>query len=288
MTASLTAFMGPCYCLNWKLANHPALIKVGRSGWVWVRTLAGELDWSSFLFRKPCMLAIYTRSLKDRNNVQAFMPLYIQLFAYNGFIGCTNCVILLKKTLSWHQMNQSLQVAVANPLDGCGALKTKYNPYAVLVALPPDSGCPGMDAFFESAEEAGVAAILFADPRGRAYLNEVLYYPLGETYGLSIFLITQAQGLDLVSILQDPSYGNFYVTTTKANAGIDSLAEYSSYGPTIDGRFKPDLIAPGHMLRTARPPDEKRRNRVLFQGSAVSLKALVRPKSLSCLIGHMV
>ena len=33
--------------------------------------------------------------------------------------------------------------------------------------------------------------------------------------------------------------------------GIEYLADYSSKGPTADGRIKPDLVAPGHFLLTA-------------------------------------
>ncbi len=40
----------------------------------------------------------------------------------------------------------------------------------------------------------------------------------------------------------------------QSSAGIDSVAEFSSYGPTQDGRFKPDLVAPGQALRSAAPP----------------------------------
>ena len=35
------------------------------------------------------------------------------------------------------------------------------------------------------------------------------------------------------------------------NAGINGLAEFSSYGPFTDGRIKPDLVAPGQVVRSA-------------------------------------
>ena len=40
--------------------------------------------------------------------------------------------------------------------------------------------------------------------------------------------------------------------------GVEYLADYSSRGPTLDGRVKPDLVAPGHfMLAPMARPDEK-------------------------------
>ena len=30
--------------------------------------------------------------------------------------------------------------------------------------------------------------------------------------------------------------------------GVEYLADYSSRGPTLDGRVKPDLVAPGHFV----------------------------------------
>ena len=40
-------------------------------------------------------------------------------------------------------------------------------------------------------------------------------------------------------------------TQPLVNGGEESLAFFSSYGPTPDGRFKPDLVAPGQRLISA-------------------------------------
>jgi hypothetical protein len=40
--------------------------------------------------------------------------------------------------------------------------------------------------------------------------------------------------------------------TTYGSTNIDYVAYFSSKGPTYDGRIKPDLVAPGHMVESAR------------------------------------
>lgn len=34
--------------------------------------------------------------------------------------------------------------------------------------------------------------------------------------------------------------------------GIDEIAYFSSWGPTLDGRIKPEVVAPGDMVRETR------------------------------------
>lgn len=42
-----------------------------------------------------------------------------------------------------------------------------------------------------------------------------------------------------------------FLLQPEANFGIDSLTEFSAFGPLYDNRIKPDLVAPGGMLETA-------------------------------------
>ena len=39
-----------------------------------------------------------------------------------------------------------------------------------------------------------------------------------------------------------------FSTYTPTDDAFDDLSSYSSFGPTPDGRFKPDIIAPGHTI----------------------------------------
>ena len=55
------------------------------------------------------------------------------------------------------------------------------------------------------------------------------------------------------------SSGKTRLTTTVSDGGasvdfnggadIDTVSFFSSYGPTLDGRIKPELVAPGDMVR---------------------------------------
>lgn len=41
----------------------------------------------------------------------------------------------------------------------------------------------------------------------------------------------------------------FFAAGTPSAVAYDSVAEYSSFGPTTDGRIKPDIVAPGGTAR---------------------------------------
>ena len=43
----------------------------------------------------------------------------------------------------------------------------------------------------------------------------------------------------------------FLFRTEEALPAFESVAEFSSFGPTIDGRFKPDVVAPGEEIKSA-------------------------------------
>jgi hypothetical protein len=48
-----------------------------------------------------------------------------------------------------------------------------------------------------------------------------------------------------------PQWAAFFFNATEAYWGSDAVAFFSSVGPTGDGRFKPDVCAPGHSIRSA-------------------------------------
>lgn len=48
------------------------------------------------------------------------------------------------------------------------------------------------------------------------------------------------------------SSGSTHLSATEADGGadIDTIAYFSSYGPTVEGRIKPEVVAPGDYVRT--------------------------------------
>ncbi|GLC65706.1 hypothetical protein PLESTF_000331300 [Pleodorina starrii] len=152
-----------------------------------------------------------------------------------------------------------LPVVAATPLDGCGRLSTDGSPTfrgAVVVAAPPNPLCgEGLAAFLSSAREGGVLAVVLINPVPGEYLGQMSMPVLGSTDGLPVYLVTQAQGSWLLGVLLDTSNSGWGISNMRAYAGTEGLAEFSSYGPTADGRIKPDLVAPGQTVRSASSPN---------------------------------
>lgn len=72
---------------------------------------------------------------------------------------------------------------------------------------------------------------------------------LGDTVRSSCTIYSPAIAKNVLAIGATSS-GETRLTTTADVGDIDTVASFSSYGPTSDGRIKPELVAPGDMVRS--------------------------------------
>ncbi|KAL3788137.1 hypothetical protein HJC23_005475 [Cyclotella cryptica] len=125
---------------------------------------------------------------------------------------------------------------------------------------------PGVSRLFSSFYNSGKGAKIMNASWGRGY-NGVYsafcrdYDSMLSTKYSDVLLVVSAGNTGVgghASSIQNPadcknslgvgaslSYGNDIRSREK---GIEYLADYSSRGPTFDGRMKPDIVAPGHFI----------------------------------------
>ncbi|KAK1742882.1 subtilase family serine peptidase [Skeletonema marinoi] len=127
---------------------------------------------------------------------------------------------------------------------------------------------PGVVRLFESLSQADHGAKIIVGSWGRSYygvyssfckdydailrdtFTDVLFVASSGNTG-STGTITVQNPADCKNVLSVGSGLNYGNDIRSNELGIEYLADYSSKGPTADGRIKPDIIAPGHFLLTA-------------------------------------
>lgn len=127
---------------------------------------------------------------------------------------------------------------------------------------------PGVTRLFESLSRADKGAKVINGSWGRSYYGVYSSFCrdydaiLRDTFTDVLFVTSSGNtgNTDTITV-QNPAdckntlavgSGLNYGNDIRSNElGIEYLADYSSKGPTADGRIKPDIIAPGHFLLTA-------------------------------------
>ena len=125
---------------------------------------------------------------------------------------------------------------------------------------------PGVSRLFASLYNSGSGAHVMNGSWGRSYGGQYTSFCrdydtlLRTTYSNVLFVVSGGNtGMGgIKSSIQNPadcknalavgatlSYGNDIRSKEK---GIDYLADYSSRGPSADGRIKPDIVGPGHFI----------------------------------------
>ena len=127
---------------------------------------------------------------------------------------------------------------------------------------------PGVVRLFESLSQAENGAKVIGGSWGRSYSGVYSSFCkdydaiLRDTFADVLFVtssgntgstgtITVQNPADCKNTLAVGSGLNYGNDIRSNELGIEYLADYSSKGPTADGRIKPDIVAPGHFLLTA-------------------------------------
>ncbi|GLI65615.1 hypothetical protein VaNZ11_009181 [Volvox africanus] len=149
--------------------------------------------------------------------------------------------------------NKEVPLRISSPLNACTPLIGNYTGAVVMVDLAGTACTPDQRAI--NARSAGAVAVMFIAV-GNGFLDgsqDVIpsISDPNTIYGLT----TRAEGLNTIALLSNTTLGvtrphMTFITYPNINLGVDGLPYFSSYGPFTDGRFKPDIVAPGTGLES--------------------------------------
>ncbi|GIL44348.1 hypothetical protein Vafri_1858 [Volvox africanus] len=156
----------------------------------------------------------------------------------------------------WRKLlyNKEIPLRISSPLNACTPLNKNYTGAIVMVDLAGTACTPDERAI--NARSAGAVAVLFiAVGNGFLDWSQDVIPSISDPdtiYGL----ITRAEGLNTVALLTNSTLSitrphMTFITYPRINLGVDGLPYFSSYGPFTDGRFKPDIVAPGTQVESA-------------------------------------
>jgi len=150
-------------------------------------------------------------------------------------------------------VGQPTKLVLAEPTLGCSALKGNVQGAFVLVLRG--------DCFFSdkaaNAQNAGAAGIIIYDNEQRPYVQAQAAQDIsGGSGGGSITIpVLSTSRTDGQALTNEILAGrSLTVTLDRASSlsnSFEDLASYSSQGPTMDGRIKPDILAPGTVTSAA-------------------------------------
>ncbi|KAG2427548.1 hypothetical protein HXX76_012202 [Chlamydomonas incerta] len=180
-------------------------------------------------------------------------------------------------TAAWQNLVQGqppFPMVLASPLHACTALDggaasggaaPAYQGAIVVIdpiagtmwgGVPPDE-CLGVydSDRADNALAAGAVAVWFVGRYYRTVLSEAYITQGTNAIQLPYSIVTREQGDWLLGVMTDAANSAFrfqFVTDPPLlPGGEESLAFFSSNGPTPDGRYKPDLVAPGQRIISA-------------------------------------
>ncbi|GFR44316.1 hypothetical protein Agub_g5528, partial [Astrephomene gubernaculifera] len=137
------------------------------------------------------------------------------------------------------------------PQDACTPL-TNAGSVSGRVVLVKRGGCYFSDKMRNAVAAGAVGVLVYNDRLDGYFLMQV---PDGVSAGsltLPMGGVPQSTGRWLLAALGAGSVAlSFKRTPSDAPPGFEDVASYSSFGPTADGRIKPDIVAPGYLLSAA-------------------------------------
>ncbi|GLI64305.1 hypothetical protein VaNZ11_007532 [Volvox africanus] len=146
-----------------------------------------------------------------------------------------------------------VEVAVADPITACAPLNNAAQVAGRVVLVRRSSYCSIFDQGLNVLAAKGIAVIVVQSTADKPYGPsltdiEVSQYPAQ----IPISMTYKYFGDALLDYLTSSGRGRLFVTGVVVPVDVDTVAEFSSWGPTYrDGRIKPDIIAPGKDIISA-------------------------------------
>ncbi|GIL53620.1 hypothetical protein Vafri_9234 [Volvox africanus] len=195
-------------------------------------------------------------TINHPDSVTSFIDQYAFLIQYQDAAGNTRAEkihpVAGTGITYWQQIliNKVRPFKLASPQDACRTFTySGFSGSVVLVNL--DTGYCSSDTRAYYTYYSGAAAVIFILTENDGFVTE--YWSYISSY-IPYTLITWAHGKYLMKLMANSSNSDFRMTFQyypNVTAGIDSTSFFSSYGPTPDGRLKPDIVAPGSYVESA-------------------------------------
>jgi len=144
--------------------------------------------------------------------------------------------------------NRELRLVAATPPDGCSSL-TGNDTFPGAVVLVTRGGCYFSDKIIH-AQDAGAVGVIVAndDVTGFFKIGARDGDPSTRLVRVPAASVPASSHRKLLAAM--PCVVTFHPARPSPNR-VDHIASFSSFGPTEDGRFKPDVVAPGEITSAA-------------------------------------
>ncbi|GIL83767.1 hypothetical protein Vretimale_10563 [Volvox reticuliferus] len=139
-----------------------------------------------------------------------------------------------------------VEVAVADPITACTPLNNAAQVAGRIVLVRKSSSCSISDQGLNVLAAKGTAMIVVQSTADKPYGPMFNYIDIVQfSAQIPISMIYKYFGDNLIDYLTSSGRAQLFVTGVVVPVDMDNVAEFSSWGPTYDGRIKPDIIAPG-------------------------------------------
>ncbi|GIL83916.1 hypothetical protein Vretifemale_12657 [Volvox reticuliferus] len=162
--------------------------------------------------------------------------LYRPIFPMESF------VVNSLATIASSRKEGVIPIVIARPIDACSPLLNPPSALSGALVLAVTGHCSIKDQAVK-VEESGAAALMIIADSTDSFTTPYLDNSQNTIKRIAVSMIQRDVGLTLVMFVYEGGILNF--TRREVPVESTSIVEYSSWGPTPDGRLKPDIIAPG-------------------------------------------
>eukprot|EP00798_Chlamydomonas_sp_ICE-L_P030068 gene30068-35037_t len=144
---------------------------------------------------------------------------------------------------------ESYVVVPATPQNACTSLANSMPANAVVLATR--GGCSGFGMKLRHAQNAGASAMILTNDRAEGYFSMASNSAADTDLRIPLANIPMDVGSILWTAIQAGQSVSIRFNTSPSPANKESyedVASFSSFGPTPDGRVKPDIVAPGVLV----------------------------------------
>ena len=153
-------------------------------------------------------------------------------------------------------LEKEFRIVLSSPQDACSSITSDVKDKLVLIQR---GNCPFSEKI-RNAQEAGAAGTIVSNNEQSGSGAFYVMGSDGDTSDISIpsAAVPESTGRRFQSLTSSANDSNEqFVVAFTSDISIEdlppweSVAEFSSFGPTVDGRVKPDLVAPGQNVVSA-------------------------------------
>eukprot|EP00884_Botryococcus_braunii_P006262 jgi/Botrbrau1/15637/Bobra.4_1s0022.1 len=232
---------------TWDHQDFLPIFAAGNEGMGLMSSNGGLTTVTSPATAKNCLTVGASRSNGHSDDIQSRFAIYTMVVSQGGAGGSqeVESYRVMQASFGGKVMSlfkKQLSLSVASPIDGCSPLENEADVNGTVVIMA--RGTCFFSVKVTNAEVAGAVAVLVYDNQ----INDFFVPATDKDTPVTIpaMAIPRVVGQLLSSAAQAGSKMTVsFKNDVPARNAWESLADFSSKGPTKDERIKPDLVAPG-------------------------------------------